>query len=238
MKTMVKTILMSVLLLSSALSMAAKDEHEGLRLIISKTFPGAEITGFKASGVPDILEFNLGAQVLYISKDGRFLFQGNIFDLISQVNLTENAEKSTRVSALKKLGEDNMLVYKPEQQKHFITVFTDVDCYYCRKLHEEIGQYEKKGIAVRYIFRPLKGKKSIEKSVNVWCAKNPQEAMTNAKKGRRLKKATCDNPIEQHMALGEDFGINGTPAIILESGKMVPGYRPADAIEKMLNSKQ
>jgi len=238
MKTMVKALLMGAFLLSSAQSQAADDQYQGLRMIISKTFPGAEITGFKSSGVPDILEFNLGAQVLYISKDGRFLFQGDIFDLKSQKNLTEASEQIARVSALDKLGEKNMLQYKAKDQKRFITVFTDVDCYYCRKLHEEIDQYYEKGIGVRYIFMPLKGKKSIEKSVSVWCAKNPQEAMTNAKKGRRLKKTTCDNPLKQHMVLGNDFGIRGTPAIVFDSGKMIPGYRPVNDIEKMLNGKK
>jgi len=237
MKTMVKALLAAAILLSSALSQAADDKHQNLRLIISKTFPGAEITGFKASGVPDILEFNLGAQVLYISKDGRFLFQGDIFDLVRQENITEKAEQITRVSSLDKLGEKNMLVYKAKDSKRFITVFTDVDCYYCRKLHEEIGQYYEKGIDVRYIFMPLKGKKSSEKSESVWCAKNPQEAMTNAKKGRRLKKATCENPLKQHMVLGNDFGIRGTPAIVFDTGKMIPGYRPVNDIEKMLNKK-
>ena len=237
MKTMVKVLLMSAILLSSALSQAADDKHENLRLIISKNFPGAEITGFKPSGVTDILEFNLGAQVLYISKDGRFLFQGDIFDLIRQENITEKAEQITRVASLDKLGEKNMLVYKAKDSKRSITVFTDVDCYYCRKLHEEIGQYYEKGIDVRYIFMPLKGKKSIEKSESVWCAKDPQDAMTNAKKGRRLKKATCENPLKQHMVLGNDFGIRGTPAIVFDTGKMLPGYRPVNDIDKMLNKK-
>jgi len=237
MKTMVKALLTAAILLSSALSQAADDKHQNLRLIISKTFPGAEITGFKASGVPDILEFNLGAQVLYISKDGRFLFQGDIFDLVRQENITEKAEQTTRVSSLNKLGEKNMLVYKAKGSKRHITVFTDIDCYYCRKLHEEIGQYSEKGIDVRYIFMPLKGKKSSEKSESVWCAKNPQEAMTNAKKGRRLKRATCENPLKQHMVLGNDFGIRGTPAIVFDTGKMIPGYRPVNDIEKMLNKK-
>lgn len=236
MKNIVKPLLITTLLIISSLSHAATTpNYDDLRAKLSRFFPGAELTGFKDLGIANIVEFNIGAQVLYTSKDGRFLFKGNVFDLVTQENLTEQSQQVSRLSALGELGEENMLVYKPKEQKSFITVFTDVDCYYCRKLHEEIDQYMEKGIAVRYLFRPLKGKKSFDKSVGVWCSKNPQEAMTNAKNGRRIQTGKCENPIAKQMALGDDFGINGTPAIILQNGKMIPGYRPVADIAKLLN---
>lgn len=237
MKKSVHMLFLAAMLLTTAVTQAAADQYKDLRAMISKTFPGLEISGFKDSGVPNILEFNLGAQVLYVSKDGRFLFQGNIYDLVKEVNITEKAEQTSRVKTLDKLGEKNTLVYKPENQKHFITVFTDIDCPYCRRLHEEVEQYLAKGIAVHYMFLPFKGKKSFDKSVNVWCSDDPQKAMTNAKKGRRIRTATCDHPIEKHMAIGRDFGIRGTPAIVLENGELIPGYRPVNDVEKMLNKK-
>jgi len=238
MKTMLHSVIATVLIVAASVSQAAEDPYKNLRGMVSKNFPGVEISGFKDTDIPNIIEFNLGAQVLYASKDGRFLFQGDIYDLIKQVNLTEQSEQISRVSALKKLGEDNMLVYKPENQKRFVTVFTDIDCPYCRRLHEEVDQYLKKGIGVRYLFLPFKGKKSFDKSVSVWCAKDPQASMTKAKEGRRVRNATCDHPLTKHMALGKDFGIRGTPAIVLDNGEMVPGYRPVNDIEKMLNGEE
>lgn len=234
MKNMLKTVFTATLMLVSALSQADQDEYKSIKEMVSKTFPEMEIGGFKPSPIPNILEFNLGAQVLYVSKDGRFLFQGDIYDLVSQQNVTEISEQVSRVTNLEKLGEDNMLVYKAKDQKRFITVFTDIDCPYCRRLHEEVTQYQEKGISVRYLFLPFKGKKSLEKSISVWCSKNPQEALDNAKNGRRVRNASCDHPIEKHMAVGRDFGVRGTPAIVLDNGEMVPGYRPVDDIAKMM----
>jgi len=238
MKTMLHSVIATVLIVAASVSQAADDPYKNLREMISKNFPGVEISGFKDTDIPNIIEFNLGAQVLYASKDGHYLIQGDIYDLIKQVNLTEQSEQIIRVSALKKLGEDNMLVYKPENQKRFVTVFTDIDCPYCRRLHEEVGQYLEKGIGVRYLFLPFKGKKSFDKSVSVWCAKDPQTSMTKAKEGRRVRNATCDHPIEKHQALGREFGIRGTPAIVFDNGELLPGYRPVNDIEKMLNGEE
>lgn len=245
MKNIVKSLLITALFSISTLSLAAPDkpvdEYKVLRATIAKTFPGFDINGlkiagYKDSGVPGISEFTLGAQVLYVTNDHNYLFHGNIYDLKTQVNFTERSERISRVASLEKLGEKNMLMFKPEQRKGYITVFTDIDCYYCRKLHEEVEQYMAKGIAIRYIFRPLKGEKSLEKSVGVWCSKDPQEAMTNAKNGRRIQTARCENPLGKHLKIGDEFGIRGTPAIILENGQMIPGYRPVNDIEKLLNA--
>lgn len=236
MKNFVKPLLIAALLMTGFASQAATDKYDNLRIIISKTFPGIDIADFKESGVAGMLEFNLGAQVLYISEDGRYLFKGNIYDLITQENLTEKSEQISRVSTLDAFGEKNMLLYKAKEQKHFVTVFTDIDCPYCRKLHDEVGTYLKNGIGVRYVFLPFKGKRSFDKSVSVWCSDNPQTALDDAKKGRSLPSATCDHPINKHMELGREFGIRGTPAIVLDNGEMLPGYRPVADVVKMLKA--
>lgn len=238
MKIMFKPLLIAVFLLVNTVSQATEEQYAELKMLISKSFPGAEITGFKDSAIPDVLEFNLGAQVLYVTKNGRFLFKGDIYDLVTQENITEKSAQASRVATLEAFGEENMLVYKAKDQKHFVTVFTDIDCPYCRRLHDEIDEYLAKGISVRYFFLPFKGKKSLEKSVSVWCSKNPTKAMTDAKKGRRIRSATCEHPIDAHMGIGRDFGIRGTPAIVLENGEMIPGYRPVKDVAKMLESKK
>lgn len=238
MKTLVQFFLVGALLAFGATSQAADDQHKILQAKIAKLFPGAEIGEFKDSGVTDIKQFNIGARVFYLTKDGRFLFQGDIYDLDNAVNLTEVAENSARKTALEKLGKESTLAYTAENEKRFIYVFTDIDCPYCRRLHSEIDQYMTKGIGVRYLFLPFKGQKSYDKSVSVWCSKNPQKTMTNATKSRRIRKATCENPVEKHIALGEEFGIRGTPAIVLDNGEMIPGYRPVGEMEKLLFGKK
>jgi len=232
---LLSTVFIAVISIFSSVSLASGDKYDNLRAMIAKTFPGLEISGFKESAVGGILEFNLGAQVFYASQDGRFLFKGNIYDLVTQENITEKAEQVSRVSTLKKFGEKNMLNYTAENQQRYITVFTDVDCPYCRKLHEEVPEYLEKGIGVRYMFLPFKGKKSFDKSVSIWCAKDPQKAMDDAKQGRRIRNAECDHPIKDHMALGQEFGIRGTPAIILDNGEVIPGYRPVKDVAKVLS---
>lgn len=234
MKNIVKPLLIAALFTISPLSQAATDQYDSLRVTLSKVFPGLEISSFKKSGIEGVLEFNMGAKVLYVSKDGRYLFQGDIFDLVTQENLTDKAEQISRIATLEKFGEKNLLVYKAKDQKHHITVFTDVDCPYCRKLHEEVELYTNNGVSVHYVFLPFKGQKSFDKSVSIWCAKDRLKAMDDAKKGIRIESATCENPIKKHMALGQEFGVRGTPAIVLDTGEMIPGYRPAADVLKML----
>lgn len=234
MKIFIKSGAIALFLLVNTALQAAENKYEQLQQMMSKTFPGMEVGGFKASGMPGLLQFSMGAQTLYVTEDGRFLFQGDLYDLVSQKNLTEETEKSNRVGTLETFGEENMLVFKPKEQKNFITVFTDVDCPYCRRFHEEMDQYLAKGIAVRYIFLPFKGQKSLEQSVNIWCAKNPQEAMTTVKNGNRITSPPCNNPIQKHMELGKNFSIRGTPAIVLQDGELIPGYRPVSDVAKML----
>ena len=131
-----------------------------------------------------------------------------------------------------------MIIFKPETSKHFVSVFTDIDCGYCRKLHSEIDQYLAQGITVRYLFFPRagKGSDSYAKAISVWCADDRQKALTDAKKGDSLAKKTCDNPVDQHMELGEAFGMSGTPMIVTEKGNVLPGYVPAAQLAKILSS--
>ncbi|MDH5425783.1 MAG: DsbC family protein [Gammaproteobacteria bacterium] len=238
MKNFVKPLLITALLIISPLSQAATDQHAGLREVLSQVFPGLEIPAFKATGIDGVLEFNMGAKVFYVSKDGRYLFQGSLFDLVTQENLTDKAEQTNRVATLEAFGEKNLLTYKAKDEKHSITVFTDVDCPYCRKLHEEVEQYTNNGVSVHYAFLPFKGQKSFDKSVSIWCAKDSLKAMDDAKKGLSIQSATCDNPVKEQMALGQEFGIRGTPAIVLDNGEMVPGYRPAADVLQMFKAKK
>jgi thiol:disulfide interchange protein DsbC len=128
-----------------------------------------------------------------------------------------------------------MVVFAPKEPKTHITVFTDTDCAYCQKLHSEVGELNKLGVEVRYLAFPRQGmgSKGAKDLASVWCSKDRQAAMNKAKARESIAQASCDNPVAQQYQLGQMIGVNGTPAIILENGKMIPGYQPAAQLAKL-----
>ncbi len=131
-----------------------------------------------------------------------------------------------------------MIVFSPkEKPRHTLTVFTDIDCGYCRKLHAEMDELNSYGIEVRYMMFPRTGLNtpSYQKAVNVWCAKDQQVSMTKAKAGESIPQANCDNPIASQFDLGQQLGVTGTPALLLGDGSLIPGYRPAKDLAAILD---
>ncbi len=226
-----------VLASTFVMSFASADEA-AIRQTLTEFMPRAQIDSIKPTEVKGLYEITTGANIFYASEDGRFLLQGQLYDAAAKKNITETKLADARKAALDKVGENNMIIFKPETSKHFVSVFTDIDCGYCRKLHSEIDQYLGEGITVRYLFFPRagKGSDSYSKAISVWCADDKQKALTAAKKGESLAKKTCDNPIDQHMQLGEAFGMSGTPMIVTEKGNVLPGYVPAAQLAKILGS--
>lgn len=197
---------------------------------------GVTVTLLQASPVEGLYQVLTDRGVVYVSKDGSKLFHGNLYDLDKGMkNLTEAALAGPRVDMLKPFEKD-MLVYKAKNEQHVVTVFTDVDCGYCRKLHSQMQGYNDLGITIRYLAFPRAGIPSAnaDEMQAVWCAKDPLQAMTDAKKGENVKAATCDIKIEDQYRLGMAFGINGTPALILKDGTLVPGYQePKDLLKTL-----
>lgn len=187
--------------------------------------------------VPGLDEFISGSKLYYVSADGDYFLEGSLIDVKAGKDLTEARLGEARTSELNKVGLDNMIVFKPKKPKHFIYVFTDIDCGYCRKLHSEMDQYLGAGIEVRYLFFPRAGlnSDSYNKAVAVWCAKNRQEALTKAKKGENIEMKQCDNPVQAHMKLGEEFGASGTPMLVTEKGTIIPGYVNATSLAQGLD---
>ena len=140
---------------------------------------------------------------------------------------------------LSKIDEDRMIVYGPDDAKHTITVFTDIDCGFCRRLHSEMDQYNKQGIAIRYLFYPRAGigSDSYNKAVSVWCADDRHAAMDAAKAGKDIPSKTCDNPVEAHYELGQQMRVQGTPALVLSDGEIVPGYVPPAKLRRALDER-
>jgi len=190
------------------------------------------------TAVPGIYEVLLGSQILYLSKDGGFVFQGELIDLSNQANLTADRRNGLRAKAIDAVGEDNMVIFAPDgKSQHTVSIFTDIDCGYCRQLHRQIADYTDRGITVRYLMFPRAGvdSESYKKAVSVWCSEDRKDAMTRAKAGEEIEPKSCDNPVEKQFALGSDVGVRGTPSIILESGEMVPGYVPPDRLAQLLS---
>ena len=187
--------------------------------------------------VSGLYEVVLGSQILYLTADGRYAVQGDVIDLDASNNLTENRRNDLRAATMQKVSADDMIIFPADgDAKYEVSVFTDIDCGYCRKLHSEISAYNAKGITVRYLAFPRAGlnSESYNKAVSVWCADNPQEAMTNAKQGEEVETKTCPNPVADEYQLGQQLGVRGTPSIVLNNGEMIPGYVPADRLEQTL----
>lgn len=221
----------------SGLAMAA-DQDEAAKAKILESFPELAFDDIGASPIPGLYEVQLGSSVSYISSDGRYLIRGDIYDSVTEENLTEARRTSVRVRAVENVGENSMIIFEPEQAKHTITVFTDIDCGYCRKLHRQIDDYNELGIKVRYLFFPRSGPDTMSwfKAEHVWCAGDRNSALTRAKAGEAVQSDGCGTtPVQQHYLLGRAFGITGTPAIIVDTGELIPGYVAPDELIEYLN---
>ena len=209
-----------------------------VKTVFREKVSGREPDVVSPSPIPGMYEAVFGAQVMYISGDGRYLMQGDVYDLNERINLTEATRKGQRKVLVSGIDEKEMIVFKPTVPvKHKVTVFTDIDCGYCRKLHKQMDEYMAEGIEVRYLAFPRAGmnSKSYHKAVSVWCADDRQKAMTEAKAGKALPRKECDNPVEKHLALAEQFGVTGTPTIVMDSGEVVPGYVPPKRLLTILD---
>ncbi|MGH8551498.1 MAG: DsbC family protein [Methylococcales bacterium] len=223
------------------LSFNAGAEPDAVRAAVSKAMPGIEIDEISESPVKGFYEVTAGPNLFYVSEEGRYLLSGNLFDLEAppdKRDLTEARIGMARVKAIKKIGEQNVVRFQSPLQKHVVSVFTDVDCGYCRKLHSEIDEYLKQGITVDYLFYPRagSGSESYKKAVAVWCADDRQSALTKAKLGEPIEMKECVNPVEEHIRLASSLQIRGTPMIVTESGVVLPGYVSAQDLSRTLEN--
>ena len=182
----------------------------------------------KPAPVAGLFEIQIGPRLVYISADGRYIIQGDVIDIVGGENLSETARRQSRIEAVNGLGEDSMIVFAPKEVSSTITVFTDITCPYCAKLHSEVGELNEAGVKVRYLAYPRAGVPSsvYDQMVSVWCADDPQQAMTDAKLGKTIEPKSCDNTVKEHYEMGRAVGVNGTPTIVLEDGAVIGGYVP------------
>lgn len=211
------------------------------RVELAAKIPGAKPDDLRASPMPGIYEFSKGADIAYVSGDGKYLITGDLYEIASKDNLTEKTRRVERQKLINSVPESQMIVFSPKDPKYTVTVFTDVDCGYCRKLHSQMADYNRLGIKVRYMFYPRSGPntESWEKAEQVWCAKDRGDAMTRAKRDEELKspKHCAGSPVAREYALGQDVGVQGTPSIVLDDGEMLGGYLPPAMLAQHLKKR-
>jgi thiol:disulfide interchange protein DsbC len=200
---------------------------------VAARIPGALVQNLRATPIAGLYELRQGGDVVYVTADGRYGFSGDIYRLADKANLTEQRRRALRLELINAVPESSMVVFSPPQPKYTVTVFTDVDCQYCRALHSQIAEYNRLGVKVRYLFFPRTGPdtESWHKAEQVWCSVDQRAALTQAKQGQPLTAKACKpNPIERDYELGRNIGLEGTPGIVTESGELLPGYAPPDVL--------
>jgi thiol:disulfide interchange protein DsbC len=227
----------TIVLPISAVSAEGDAELEAVRAKVSEMFDMIDPSDVTASPVDGWYTVQKGSIVAYVSGDGRYLLQGDLIDLDQGVNLSELTRNDVRRELVASLKDDESILFSPADAKHSVTIFTDIDCTYCRKLHSQIDEYMSQGIAVRYVLYPRNGRRSHAwtTSENVWCSNDRNGALTAAKLDREFETSSCDaSMIARHYQLGQDVGLTGTPAIVTEDGTLIGGYVPPDALSARL----
>lgn len=190
--------------------------------------PNIEVDHVGAAPLPGFREAVVGGQMVYISDDGRYLLQGALFDVQEKTDLSQAGMAEVRRSLLATIPASERIVFAPENPEYTVSVFTDVECGYCRKLHEDIAEYNRLGIAIEYLAFPRMGPASADfsKMISVWCAGDRAAALTAAKEGRRVPSINCTSPVARHYDIGRRVGLTGTPMIVTADGTQMPGYMP------------
>ncbi|MEO9523953.1 MAG: DsbC family protein [Marinobacter alexandrii] len=239
----VKNVVMGAALLAGVVAVApstAGEVEDGIANRLTTAVPGLKVLSVRESEAPGLYEVQSNnGDTIYTTADGQYLLTGDLLKITNDgiANVTEEARASQREQTMADFGDDGVIRFPAEgEQKAVINVFTDIDCPYCRKLHEEVPQLNAYGITVNYYAFPRSGPgtPSFTKYESVWCAEDQQAAMDAAKGGRSVASASCENPVLEQYQLGGRVGVTGTPAIVLEDGNMVRGYVPADNLAQGL----
>jgi thiol:disulfide interchange protein DsbC len=235
------SVVMAALVLQGGLA-SAEDAKDPRVALLKRLPPGAKLDDLRPAPIQGLYEFSQGAELSYLTADGKYFIDGNIYDMATRQNLSEIRRAQARVALIGAVPESQMVIFSPDNPRYTITVFTDVDCQFCRKLHSEIGELNKLGVRVRYLFFPRTGPgtESWHKAEAVWCSPNRNDALTKAKLGNPVdtSKICASTPVDREYNLGLSVGVRGTPAIITESGDLISGYVPAHELAQRLKDMQ
>jgi len=232
---MIKKGLMLLTLLAACITGAAQADDAAVQGTLNKL--GMKNVEVQPSPVAGLRAVTTDNGVIYVTEDGKHVLQGPMFDVsgTQPVNVT-NQMLIKKLDSLK----SEMIIYKAAKEKHVITVFTDITCGYCHKLHQQMQDYNDLGITVRYLAFPRQGLNSkAEKDMqSIWCTGNRKQSFDAAMRGDDISPASCKTDISKHFQLGVQFGVSGTPAIVLENGTMIPGYQPPKEMAAMLDAQE
>jgi thiol:disulfide interchange protein DsbC len=187
----------------------------------------------------DVLEVVVNGEVVYVAADGSHLLQGRLYDTKQRSDLTAGTENGLRRDVLSKVGDERRIRFAAADEKHRITIFTDVDCGYCRKLHQQMSAINAAGITVDYLMFPRAGQPSasFDKAAFVWCAVDQQDALTASMLNGELaadQRKSCTHPVADTMKLGQRLAKLGTPTIIASDGSVLGGYlEPAQLAQRL-----
>jgi len=215
---------------------APADVEAAVRKALEEVAPGAGIDSIQASPIAGFQEVAIGTRVFYVSDTGQYLLQGTLYDINLRESMTDASEARLRKKVLDGVTADRHISFAPPLPRHRVTVFTDIDCGFCRQMHANVAEYNRLGIAIDYLFYPRAGlnSESFEKAVSVWCAPDRQVAMTAAKAGQELPRSNCANPVARDHDLGRRVGLTGTPAIYASNGALLGGYvEPAEMLARL-----
>ena len=231
-----KTVL-ALLLLASTAPVAADDDFSVVEEKIRALAPNAKSIAISETPIEGLPMVQVSGDIVYATTDGKFLIQGRVIDLDTREDLTEGAKSEVRKELMAGIDTERQITFAAAEPKYDLTVFTDIDCGYCRKLHAEVPEYNARGISIHYMAFPRAGigSRSYEKAVSVWCAEDPQDAMTKAKAGADPDPAQCENPIAEQYQLGMELGVSGTPALLTNDGQLIPGYVPPEQLRQRLD---
>jgi thiol:disulfide interchange protein DsbC len=219
------------------LAQAADNSDEAARAAVQKLVQDRKIEALEKAPIDGYYQAVVGSQLLYVSADGRYALQGTLYDADAKLDLTAARLARVNVAKLDAYPESKRISFKPTSKpKYKVTVFTDIDCGYCRKMHSHIAEYNERGIQVDYLFFPRSGPgtPSFAKAVSVWCAKDRQSAFTAAKAGSNPAPLQCDNPVGEEYQLGIDVGVDGTPTVFAPDGSKIGGYLTPDQLQAQL----
>jgi thiol:disulfide interchange protein DsbC len=251
---MFKKLSFALLAGAFALAACAADRQDGgaaaidpatgqiVRAALQKLAPGLQVDEISPSPLPGFYQVIASGQLVYVSTDGKYMLNGDLVDLGAKQNLTDRAWAGFRKAELAKVPAAQRIVYAPANPKYTVTVFSDVNCGYCRMFHSHIKQFNDEGIAVEYLAWPREGvtdtagvpTDTYKEMVSVWCAADRKAAFTAAKQGKAPKPATCPNPVKDEFDLGVKLGVTGTPMVVGPDGMVLGGYVTPDKLLKLL----
>ncbi|CAN5741620.1 DsbC family protein [soil metagenome] len=223
--------------LAAVFAQAAVAQEAVIRKNIAERLPDfPKIDEVTKTQIPGVYELRMGTELLYTDEKGEYLIEGHIIDTKTRVNLTDaRLDKLTAID-FASLPMKDAIVWKQGTGARKLAIFADPNCGYCKRFEKELQSV--KDVTVYTFLIPILGGDSPEKTRNIWCAKDNTTAwrdwMLNGTAPARSMGQCDTGALARNVAMSKKFRVNGTPALVFEDGKRVPGALSSDQVEKQL----